>query len=145
MNSFFYRVAGNTCPRVFVCSLLLQILSELYSHVLLLILYNIYQNLLSIVSVQYQKEPKKITLIFFHTKKKFTPLALIKWLEGLETCNKKVKSVFKRLNMCRLLNNSNLSGHRLTVYTPALTKQMRGRIRQKHQLPINLVARQLRT
>jgi hypothetical protein len=76
--------------------------------------------------VQYQKEPKKIAPYFF--KKKITPLALIK---RLEICKRKVKSVFKRQNKGRLPNSSNLSDHRQTVSTAAMTKQVRGRIQQK--------------
>jgi hypothetical protein len=93
--------------------------------------------------VQYQKEPKKLPLFFLY--KKFTPLASIKRLEKLDIYKRNVKSVFTRQNKGRLSNSSNLSDYRLTVSTPAMIKQVRGRIQQKHQLSINLVAQQLIT
>jgi hypothetical protein len=70
-DRFLYRVAGNTCLRVFFCSQSLQIFSELCVHALLLILYNIISKLTfcrilltSIIKKNLIKSP----LIFFIQK-----------------------------------------------------------------------------
>jgi hypothetical protein len=89
-------------------------------------------------------DPEKVTIEYFHSKN-FSPSEIIKRLEGLDVCDRKVQRVCKRLDEGRLADNRHLSGRRRSVRTPAMIKRVRERIRRNPQRSMNLMAKQLGT
>ena len=87
-------------------------------------------------------DPEKVMIEFLHSKK-FSPAAIIKRLEGLSICDRKVRRVCKRLSEGRLADNRHLSGMRRTVRTPAMIKRVQERIRRNPQRSIKLMSKQL--
>ena len=85
---------------------------------------------------------EKATIEFFHSKN-CTPSDIIKRLEGLSVCDRKVYRVCKRLSEGRLSDNRKLQLSHRTARTAAMVKRVRERIRRNPQRSVTQMAAQL--